>query len=89
MRRTEDTGEWDGVDLASAPCLQSHVARNIVNSKITEHDLPYVLDEVGFMDKAVSTHARVHKENGQQEPASIPARPSTPPALLLYKPCLR
>lgn len=70
-RRTEDTGEWDGVDLASAPCLQPHIVR-------ARNPSPYL---------------EVAKETQEREcnrPATARSvRPSTPPALLVYKPCLR
>lgn len=77
-RNTEDTGEWDGVDLASAPCLQQDVAGARIPS-------PYLENGDGFCNILQGRQ----NSYGRAGTAPILVRPSTPPALLVYKPCLR
>ncbi len=77
-RNAEETGEWDGVDLASAPCLQQHVAGARMPS-------PYLENGNGF-GNSLQSRQNSYRRAGT---APISVRPSTPPALLVYKPCLR
>lgn len=77
-RHTEDTGEWDGVDLASAPCLQQHMAGARIPS-------PYLEDGDRFANSTQDQQYRYVRAGT----APVSVRPSTPPALLVYKPCLR
>ncbi|CAM9757583.1 unnamed protein product, partial [Pylaiella littoralis] len=75
-KQSEDTGEWDGVDLMSAPCLQQHLGGGGLSCPYLE-------------DGGPSTHD-AHGQDHWYHPPTAPKwiRPSTPPALLVYKPCL-
>lgn len=86
MRHTEATGEWDGVDLATAPCLQGQVVGNIASNRAPALPSPY---DAESEDKANYVHTEGTKLNGSRDTTPMPARPSTPPALLIYKPCVR
>lgn len=90
MRHTEAMGEWDGVDMATAPCLQRHVAAS--RSNTWQKNSPYAADRVsvgeGFAKTALSDQDGKNVGRGQNLVAIQP-RSTTPPALLIYKPCLR
>ncbi|CAM9888831.1 unnamed protein product [Ectocarpus sp. 12 AP-2014] len=71
-RHAEDTGSWDGVDLASSPCLQQHMVGDNI-------------EDVESAAGNVDAQGRVY---GRPGTAQVPIRPSTPPTLLVYKPCI-
>ncbi|CAM9120166.1 unnamed protein product [Ectocarpus fasciculatus] len=71
-RHAEDTGSWDGVDLASSPCLQQYMVGNNI-------------EDVESAAGNVDAQERLY---GRPRTAQIPVRPSTPPTLLVYKPCM-
>lgn len=86
MRHTEASGEWDGVDLATAPCLQGQVVGNVTGNRASALPSPY---DAESGEKANYVHTEGTKLNGSRNAIPMPARPSTPPALLIYKPCVR
>ncbi|CAN0185219.1 unnamed protein product, partial [Ectocarpus sp. 13 AM-2016] len=71
-RHAEDTGSWDGVDLASSPCLQQYMVGDNI-------------EDVESAAGNVDAQGRVY---GRPGTAQVPVRPSTPPTLLVYKPCI-
>ena len=82
-RHAEGKGEWDGVDLASAPCLQRH---RVETDKIISPNRVEAADHA----ETLTTYSMGQRVIGDGEgPELFPARPATPPALLVYKPSLR
>ncbi|CAM9350770.1 unnamed protein product [Hapterophycus canaliculatus] len=80
-KHTDDTGAWDGVDLVSAPCLQVHAVRNVTGGRST-----YL--EGG--ERSINMDGQQTQDvHDRRKTAHKAVRPSTPPGLLVYQPCLR
>lgn len=73
-KQGDDTVAWDGVDLVSAPCLQDHAVTTYL--------------EDGQRSIPIDGQQR-QGGHGRRETAQIIVRPTTPPGLLVYQPCLR
>ncbi|CAM9315300.1 unnamed protein product, partial [Scytosiphon promiscuus] len=79
-KNTDETGAWDGVDLVSAPCLQGHAV-----GAVPSGNSAYLEDG----DRSIEIEWQQREgRHDRTDMAQTTVRPSTPPGLLVYQPCL-
>lgn len=95
MRHSEGSGEWDGVDIATAPYLQEYVASSgkegmpLTSPCAASGAIQAGIGVDGVASPASRDDIKLDNCRGGRDGKLLPNRPSTPPALLTFGECSR